>query len=31
VSFLARDVWDDVSAPNDRVVLDLWESYLESA
>lgn len=31
VSFLARDLWDDVSSPKDRVFLDLWESYLEPA
>ena len=27
VSFLARDLFDEVTAPKDRVHLDLWESY----
>ena len=31
VSFLSRTLWDDITAPNDRVHLDLWESYLEPA
>jgi nitrile hydratase subunit beta len=31
VSFLARDLWDDVTATKDRVCIDLWESYLEPA
>lgn len=31
VSFLASAIWGDVTAPNDKVYLDLWESYLEPA
>lgn len=31
VSFLARELWDDVTAPKDRVFADLWESYLAPA
>ena len=31
VSFLAHRIWDDVTAPNDKVYLDLWQSYLDPA
>jgi nitrile hydratase len=31
VGFHARELWDDVVSPRDRVFADLWESYLEPA
>jgi nitrile hydratase subunit beta len=31
VMFTARELWGEQAAPNDKVYLDLWESYLESA
>lgn len=31
VRFVARDIWGDIAAPNDRLFIDLWESYLEPA
>ena len=30
VEFLARELWDDAEDPDDRVCIDLWESYLAS-
>ena len=30
VSFLARELWSEVTAVEDRIYLDLWESYLTS-
>lgn len=29
VSFAAKDLWPDAAGRNDRVMIDLWESYLE--
>lgn len=29
VSFAATDLWPDVKGPADRIMIDLWESYLE--
>jgi nitrile hydratase subunit beta len=29
VSFAATDLWPDAKGPGDRVMIDLWESYLE--
>lgn len=29
VAFAARDLWPQAEHPNDEVVLDLWQSYLE--
>jgi nitrile hydratase len=31
VGFYARDLWDTAENPEDEVVLDLWQSYLEPA
>jgi nitrile hydratase subunit beta len=31
VCFEARDLWDGAAEPQERVYLDLWESYLEPA
>lgn len=31
VEFGARELWGDSAEPNGRVVVDLWESYLEAA
>ncbi|MEM7403932.1 MAG: nitrile hydratase subunit beta [Pseudomonadota bacterium] len=31
VGFAARDIWPDAEGANDRVQVDLWESYLEPA
>ena len=31
VMFTARELWGEQAAPKDKVCLDLWESYLESA
>jgi nitrile hydratase len=31
VGFHARDLWDNAEHPEDEVVLDLWQSYLEPA
>jgi len=31
VAFAAAELWPEATAPRDRVHLDLWESYLESA
>ena len=31
VGFYARDLWDNAENPQDEVVLDLWQSYLEPA
>jgi nitrile hydratase len=31
VSFLAADLWPEAAESNDRVYLDLWESYLDRA
>ena len=29
VRFAARELWGDVAAPNDSVVVDMWDDYLE--
>ena len=31
VSFDARELWGDTAEPNQRVFIDLWESYLAPA
>jgi nitrile hydratase len=31
VGFYARDLWDNAENPEDEVVLDLWQPYLELA
>jgi hypothetical protein len=31
VGFYAQDLWDNAENPEDEVVLDLWQSYLEPA
>jgi nitrile hydratase len=30
VRFEARELWGDVAEPNQRLYLDLWESYLQA-